>query len=199
MNNYNNYIDKVKSFFKKLRLKHIIIFILILLLIEHFCRSKKKTLIELMNPEWFDDMTKFPQKDFKCKRNCDEYYSRIDYGYKVMKSKKVIFGGLCINIADKVDTLEKRFIHMGNFFNDYKVIIFENDSNDGTRDLLKKLCNKNDRFELIECEEAKDCIFKTESASEHGIFSSNRMEKMVFYRNKVLNKIKNYKDLIVFV
>ncbi len=198
MNNYNNYINKVKNIFKKLRLKHIIIFILILLLIEFFCRSQKKTLIELMNPEWYNDVTIFPQKDFKCKRNCDEYYSRIDYGYKIMKTKKVIFGGLCINIADKIDDLEKRFIYIGNYFNDYKVIIFENDSADGTRDLLKELCKKNDKFELIECEEATDCIFKTEGASEHGIFSSNRMEKMVFYRNKVLKKIKKYNDFDCF-
>jgi hypothetical protein len=198
MNNYNNYIDKVKIFLKKLRLKHIIIFILILLLIEHFCRLQKKTLVEIMKPQWYSDMTKFPQKDFKCKRNCDEYNNRIDYGYKVMKTKKVIFGGLCINIADKVDILEKRFTHMGNYFDDYKVVIFENDSTDGTRDLLKDLCKRNDKFKLIECDEAKDCIFKTKSASEHGIFASNRMKKMVFYRNKVLNNIKKYNDFDCF-
>ena len=196
--NINNidykFTKNIKKIWKNKPVRYVLIIIIIFLVIERLCRNKKKTLNQILKPDWYKDVTKFPQKDFKCKKNCIEYNRRVKVGYKVMRTKRVIFAGLCINIEDKIANLYKRFTYIGQFFKDYKVIMFENDSKDNSRELLKQLSKKNRQFELIECEDVVDCKFKTISASEHGMLSENRMKKMANYRNRVLEYIKKYKS-----
>ena len=108
-----------------------------------------------------------------------------------MKNTRIIFCGLCINIENNVTNLKRRFEHLGQYFKDYRVIIFENDSKDNTRELLKKICLDNNKFILLECEDAKDCKYNNVIAKDYGIFNSKRMYKMITYRNKLLNYIKN--------
>lgn len=88
-------------------------------------------MLEILHPEWFDDVRIFPEKAFKCKANCDIYDERVLKGYTVMKNTKIVFSGLCINIADKIQSLIMRMKYIGHFFKDYRVVIFENDSSDG--------------------------------------------------------------------
>ena len=73
MNN-NKYIKKI---WKNKPVRYVIIIIIIFLVIERLCRNQKKTLNQILNPEWYRDVTKFPQKDFKCIKNCDEYNRRV--------------------------------------------------------------------------------------------------------------------------
>lgn len=164
----------------------------IIILIQNYCKDNKKALIEILHPEWYKDVTKFPYNSFKCKINCDEYNIHIKNGFVKMKNTKIIFSGLCINIEKNILNLKNRFEQLGSYFKDYKVIIFENDSIDNTRNLLKKICKENNNFHLIECEDAINCKYNTLQAKEHGIFSDKRMQKMIKYRNILLNNIKKY-------
>ena len=168
--------------------------IVILLLIEQYCRSQNKSFLEVLNPSWFEDVTKFPNDDkiYKCIKNCDDYSNKIKKGYTMMKTKTVVIGGLCINIANKVDSLKKRIEHLGGFYKDYRCIIFENDSKDDSRELLKKLCKKNNKFILMDCPEAPECKLNEIGAREYGVLSETRMKKMVNYRNRILDHIKQY-------
>jgi hypothetical protein len=168
----------------------ILIIIFIIIIIQTYCKYNNKSLFEIIHPNWFTDVTKFPYNDFRCKKNCDTYYNNVKNGHIKMKNTKIIFCGLCINIENNVSKLKDRFEHLGSYFNDYRVVIFENDSKDNTRNLIKDICKKNKKFDLIECYDAKDCKYNTIQAKDHGIFSNTRMQKMVKYRNKLLNHIK---------
>lgn len=170
----------------------ILIFIFILLSIQIYCKHKKKSLTEIIHYKWFEDVTKFPYNDFKCKKNCDIYNETISKGYIKMKNTKIIFCGLCINIENTSSILKKRFEHLGSYFNKYKVVIFENDSIDNTRNILKNISKENNNFDLIECDDVEDCKYNIIQAKDHGVFSENRMKKMVKYRNKLLNHITRY-------
>lgn len=173
----------------------ILIILIIILLTQIYCKNKKKSLMEIIHSNWFEDVTKFPYNDFKCKKNCDIYNKTVRDGYIKMKNTKIVFCGLCINIENTAPKLKKRFEHLGSYFNKYKVVIFENDSIDNTRNILKNISKENNNFDLIECDDVMDCKYNTLQAKDHGIFSENRMKKMVKYRNKLLNHIlKNYSD-----
>jgi hypothetical protein len=191
---------------KKFKFRYIlyvfILLIIILLLLEQYCRRQNKSFLEVLNPHWFEDVTKFPVQDFKCLRNCDDYNNKVKNGYQTMKNKTLVIGGLCRNISGKVESLSKRIEQLGSFYKDYRCIIFENDSTDGTRNLLKNICKKNNKIILMDCPEAIDCKLNEIGATYHGMNSEARMKKMAFYRNRVLDYIKenyNYFDCVGFM
>jgi len=187
----------ISRILQKKWVKHIVIFIfiiliiiIILLLIEKYCRKKDKSFIEVLHPEWFKDVTQFPNHDFKCKHNCEIYNMKVNSGYITMKQNRLVIAGLCINLGSKVLTLQKRIEHLGSFFKDYRCIIFENDSTDNTRELLQEIQMKNNKIILMDCPDASECRFKSGKATDYGMFSPMRMEKMANYRNRLLNYIK---------
>lgn len=169
----------------------ILLVILILIIIEKYCRYCDKSLLEVLHPEWYKDVTKFPYKSFKCKSNCKEYINIIKNGYTHMKDKKVVICGLGINIEKQIPNLIKRVEHLGKYFKDWRFVIFENDSTDNTRELLSDWSDKNYKVDLIKCIENKNCKLNKTKATEDGIVTENRMKKMVDYRNRVINHIKN--------
>lgn len=167
----------------------------VLFTIERFCRWQEKTFLEILRKEWFEDVTRFPVKDFQCKVNCEKYNQLVSDGYDVMKGKRLIIAGLCINIEKKADILRKRIEHLGSFFDDYKCVIFENDSSDKTRAILKNFANENPNIILLDCPESTECKLKTKSAVKDGVVSANRMKKMANYRNRLITHIQeNYSD-----
>ena len=179
-----------------------LVIITFILVLEQYCRSQKKSFLEILHPDWFKDVTQFPVQDFKCQKNCDDYNTKVKTGYQTMKNKTLVIGGLCRNIADKIEILQKRVEHLGSFYKDYRCIIFENDSTDGTRNLLKNSCSKNNKIILMDCPEAPECKFNEIGATHHGMRSQERMKKMAFYRNRVLDYIKNnynYFDCVAFM
>ena len=136
----------------------ICIFILIIL-VERFFYYKNKQLIEYVKPHWFYSPTSFPYEDFKCAPSrLDKYTNLVKNGYKLMKNKKIIFGGLCMNIENNITRLKERILQLGSHFSSFKCVIFENDSTDSTRTLLNYMCNTHDDFFLVPCPENKNCI-----------------------------------------
>jgi hypothetical protein len=168
----------------------IIVCIIIFFIIENYCRHQNKTLLEVIKPNWFNT-TSFPYKDFPCKINCNNYYNVINKGYNIMKNKKVVLSGLCINIEKKIDKLKIKLEQLGNLFLDYKIVIFENDSNDNTRKLLLDWSEENNNVHIIRCVENEYCILKNDTAITHGTFSELRMKKMINYRNRIIDYINN--------
>jgi hypothetical protein len=109
-----------------------------------------------------------------------------------MAQTSIVFSGLCINIAPKVEFLIKRMEHIGTFFKDYRVVIFENDSTDGTRELLYQWTLTNPKVHLVPCPEDPQCKLKSKPAVHAGTFSSSRMEKMTDYRNRSLDYVRRH-------
>lgn len=180
----------------------ICIFILIIL-VERFFYYKNKQLIEYVKPHWFYSPTSFPYEDFKCTPSrLDKYTTLVKNGYKLMKNKKIIFGGLCMNIENNITRLKERILQLGSHFSSFKCVIFENDSTDSTRTLLNYMCNTHDDFFLVPCPENKNCILGNTPATSDGIISEKRMKKMASYRNRllayILEKFPDY-DYICFI
>ena len=171
----------------------ILIIIFVVLMVEQYCRYHEQSLLEILHPEWFENPIKFPRdhKYFTCSTNCKNYWDKVINGYTTMAHKKIVIAGLCINIEKKIPILNKKIEQIGGYFKDYKCVIFENDSKDNTREKLKELMRKNENIKLIECPDAQDCKYGAISATQHGLISEERMEKMSNYRNKLLDYIKN--------
>lgn len=145
----------------------------------------------MLNPLYFQDVTKFPEDKFECKVNCIEYKQIVQKGYEVMRSKKIVLSGLCINIEDKLPILRKRLEHLGGYFTEYKIVIFENDSSDNTRSMLLQWQSENPNVYIIPCIEDVNCKLKFKQAVKYGQNSFKRMQRMVDYRNRVINFVKS--------
>lgn len=158
------------------------------MIIEHACRIKQKSLLEIIHPDWFENVTRFPENAFPCTKNCNDYKISVRNGLNGMKQKTVVIAGLCINIEKKIPKLLERIKHLGSFFKEYKFIVFENDSSDRTRELL----HDNDVI-LVPCEEDVNCKLKYKKAVSHGATSRGRIMKMTSYRNRLITFInKNF-------
>lgn len=62
--------------------------------------------------------------------------------------KVVICGTSCDNVSDLLQVI-KHIEYTGKFFKDYRVIIFENDSSDGSKDILSNWQQSNDRVKIL--------------------------------------------------
>lgn len=93
--------------------------------------------------------------------------------YSIMKKYNVIFGCTVRSVERYIENGLKNIDLCGNKFNDYSVIIYENDSNDNTRKLLEE--NKKYNYHYI---------------FEDNITESSRTMRISNGRNKILDKIK---------
>ena len=104
------------------------------------------------------------------------YRQRVTTGYEKMRHRRVVIAGLARNIGSVVEATIARIEHLGTLFRDYRVLIYENDSADRTRDHLMQWVDRNDRVTL-ETEDLNDPV--------HGTCRSlTRAERMAYYRNQ---------------
>lgn len=110
-------------------------------------------------------------------------------GKNVAKNNRI---NICFIIRDcerQVKNNMKYLERIGSIFKDYRIIIFENDSKDNSRNIIKNFCRKNNKINLIECD-TQDCKLSFKKSYEYGQFSRSRISKMGFYRNKYLEVAK---------
>lgn len=118
--------------------------------------------------------------------------SLVQKGKNNMKENTIVFCGLC---RDSEDIVVKNILWMrkiGKGFKDYRIILFENDSQDRTRENIIELQKLDDRIELIDCEHlgSKNCKINEMKMYDLGALSKKRIEKMCFFRNQYLSHIK---------
>eukprot|EP01035_Chromulina_nebulosa_P022501 gene22501-29138_t len=70
-------------------------------------------------------------------------------GINEMAKHKIVIAGITRNNAPDLAIMIKTIEHIGSFFQDYRVIIFENDSNDGTKAALAKWGLTNTKLKVI--------------------------------------------------
>lgn len=133
----------------------------------------------------------FPENFFPCKKKyLLNYQKAVSDGYKLMKTKKVVIAGL---VRDSIGVLPSTIAKIeatGNCFKEYQVVVFENDSKDGSRELLKAWSRKNQAVHLLECQGVTDCRLNQLKMYNYGPRSLNRMEKMALFRNQYLRFIQ---------
>ena len=117
----------------------------------------------------------------------------VKLGYEKAKTMRVVFSFLARNSAYHVENMKKKIEKLGGYFKDYHVLIFENDSNDGTRSLLKAWSSENSHITVLDCCKLGNCECKLDwkKATHDGVHSKSRIDKMRTMRELLLDHLKN--------
>lgn len=113
----------------------------------------------------------------------------VKKGEAIASASKIAICCLARNCEKLVAKNVKRLESIGKQFSEYKIVIFENDSSDNTRELFKK-----ENVDLIKCDKlgSTECIFKYKEGYTYGLTASSRIKKMGFYREQYLDHVKNH-------
>jgi len=157
-------------------------------LIEHtLLYATHKNFHEYIYPDYYSGS--FPEQIFRCRtQRKNQYKYLVQKGYKRMKQKSLVICGLARNTADSLDLIIKRLEEVGNLFNTYQVVIFENDSADTTREKLKHWQQRNSNVHLLECA-VPDCKLGNRPLYEYGLIGGGRIDRMAQFRNNYLEVV----------
>jgi len=112
----------------------------------------------------------------------DDYNKKIQEGKILWKEKRVVVCGLARNCKDQIDKHIDLINRLGKYFKEYKIVIFENNSDDGTR-------------EKISSYGEIDLIGNNDGADFSSGYEESRIQRLANYRSQVQNYIKNnYSD-----
>ncbi len=112
----------------------------------------------------------------------DNYNKKIQEGKILWKEKRVVVCGLARNCKDQIDKHIDLINRLGKYFKEYKIVIFENNSDDGTR-------------EKISSYGEIDLIGNNDGADFSSGYEESRIQRLANYRSQVQNYIKNnYSD-----
>lgn len=142
-----------------------------------------------------------PTNIFPLNENNQKYDQKIRDGYLYMKKKRLIITTLVRNVEDRIPDMIKKCEATGGLFEDYRILIVENNSNDKTRDLLIDWSKKNPKVIVLGCgyNNPQPCSISiaTVETKDHFI-DRPRIEKMVYLRNIYLEEIKKNTELNTF-
>lgn len=140
------------------------------------------------------DLAAFDESRFlPSPRRAAEYKKLVARGRQVMKERKVVITGLARNIAPVLGKTMARIERTGAMFDDYRVVVFENDSRDNTAEQLKVWARINPNVRAIS-ERLGDPV-------NPGIRCLDRATRMAKYRSAcrdyLLENWPDYDDVIV--
>lgn len=114
----------------------------------------------------------------------------IKAGINEAKNNEILICGLVRNCEKQMINNIKPLENFCSYFKKYKVVIFENDSNDNTREILKSWEQNNNNIHLIKCKNNYDCKLKTKTGYNYGQFNKKRFLKMAYYRDHYMKHVK---------
>ena len=112
----------------------------------------------------------------------EEYWLRINHGSRRMLDTTVVFAGCVRDIAEVLPLNIRRLEKIAGCFKDYRVVIYESDSIDGTKDILQQWTITNPRIIVL-----SENLGNPRMSDE----TNARMELMAVYRNKYLDYIQD--------
>ena len=133
--------------------------------------------------------SKFPESFFPI-ANIEEYSNRIETGIEKCKESKVVICGLCRDIAPILNTVMCRLKATADMFAEAKIVIVENDSIDGTSELLRSFVECDDSIKLVQTT-LNDKKYNSNSADSTSLA---RVAKMSKVRNMYLDAASMYPD-----
>lgn len=140
----------------------------------------------ILNKWWHSS---FPEDSFPCYSN--EYISTVLKGLDIMSNSSVLLCGLARNVENVLPYTILRVNRLGKMFSKHSIFVYENDSIDCTKNLLK----------WWECT-SNNVIIKSENlgTTHHdNIISLERTTDMAYYRNKYLDFAKQFECDYVIV
>jgi len=123
--------------------------------------------------------SRFPEALFEAEDN-EPYINSLARGLAVASKLNIVITGLCKNILPVLDHTIARLYQTSKLFNDYRFIVYENDSEDGTSERLKEYASKDDQFILLQ-----------ESTGHKGFDSTSKTLDRALYLSMLRNKCKN--------
>ena len=129
--------------------------------------------------------------------NCSFDAEHLQQGKEYFKKCKVVVCGL---LRDKATRLKEGHVQrivnrVVGQFNDYRVLIVENDSVDGTRDVLLNWSKQDPKIKILGCGvNAAQCVLQLDKTRAHSTFAP-RINKMVVLRNEYMNALQDDPDL----
>lgn len=121
----------------------------------------------------------FPENRFSCvPRYGDEYCHRLACGRVRQHNSTIVIASLARQNASLLPAFIARVERLGEMFADYRVVIYENDSTDGTDEVLRRWAQRNARITYLHERLAR---------TFHGSVRTNdRTSDMAHYRNQYL-------------
>ena len=117
---------------------------------------------------------------------------RQKMGNKISQKKTIIFTGLCRNVENVIKKNIRMFEDLGESFLDYRILLFENDSDDKTREIIRDYAFQNEKVILMGCGPIVDCKFSLPLMYDLGWKSKDRIDKMAYFRNLYLSYISEH-------
>ena len=107
-----------------------------------------------------------------------------------IENKTIVFGILARDCKASLQRNMIRVEEIGQAFKDYHIVIYENDSKDGTTEMLKEWEVRNDHVIAI-CETTNQITIPEKSKkSPFPLKSVHRIERMARFRNRLLDEVK---------
>ena len=110
-----------------------------------------------------------------------------DAGLASMRNQRVVFCGLARNVERALPRVIQNLERCGSLFRSYRVVVFENDSEDRTGDLLETWADRNSRVQLLRESFAWPKWEQDESPA--------RMAAMAKARNRLLDAVADLEGL----
>lgn len=166
----------------------IIVLIVIILILPQIEVWTQINFHKLWYPEYYRGLT------FPIRSTDPNVLNQIEMGKAIAGKSSIVICGLARNIKNNFVKIRERLTYIGQQFQDYRIICFENDSTDGSRELLEQWMIDNSHFILLNCDKwgSHRCQLKTLPGYTLGFMSKKRMQNMAIYREEYLNYVKTY-------
>lgn len=131
------------------------------------------------------------------------YRKLYNNGFEVIKKRTVVFCGMVRNCASEVKSNIHTIEQIGLHFKDYRIVVFENNSVDSTKIVLREWMERNERV-YVECHDFEESHYQhiPKGDSFYTSNSRRRIQKYVDYRNlymEYLDKMEFSADYIILV
>lgn len=172
---------------------HVLLFIVITITLIYMFIHHHYRVNLIYNPQLLDLHT--PKDTFTYSpENRKIYLQMTKYGADAAKTKSIIICVLLRDVADKIQNIRKKAEACGEMFRNYRVLIVENDSSDGTRPLLIEWARENPKVVILGCgvnTSVEKCHipFASKKTEGHGV-DRTRIDKMTHLRNMYLEYVE---------
>lgn len=140
------------------------------------------------------DRLKFPDEYFYGPYDLTEYKKSVESGRRTAKKLNVLFCAVCKDVAGTIKRMLDIVDYTGSLFNSYDIFLYENNSSDGTPDIIR--CMNNPKI-ILQSEYIENAGYKRNEVTlnQRCNFIANARNKYVDYINA--NKGK-YDYIFVF-
>jgi hypothetical protein len=130
-----------------------------------------------------EDPAAFPEADYPpLPERRAPYEACVERGRARMRASRAVLFGLARNLEPILRVTLARIERLGGMFDDYRAIVYENDSTDATPLILRDWEAKNPRATAI-LERRGDPVHSSTACLQ-------RVTRMAYYRNQCLNRVR---------